>query len=106
MRTRWDVLRFTGFGALMGLTAALAITYLPIVLGGSGFYEHTDTLVVFAVVLAPLGAGIGALSAIVRGRAGTAPSGVLVAASVTAFAALLVVLWQMWAALSGAPSLF
>jgi hypothetical protein len=90
----------------MGLTAALAITYLPIVLGGSDFYEHTDTLVVFAIVLVPLGAGIGALWAIVRGRAGRAPSGARVAASVAAFAALLVVLWQLWAALTGAPSLF
>jgi hypothetical protein len=76
------------------------------VLAGQGYYEHTDALIAFTAVLVPLGAGAGALWAITRRPAAMAAGsrGWTIAAAV-AFVALLTLLWQAFAVLTGAPRL-
>jgi hypothetical protein len=98
-------LRSAGIGALVGLAAALTLTYLPALLAGTGTYESTDALFVFTAVLVPLGAGAGALWTAIRrpGRTAGAPRTAL---AVGAFAVLVALLWQMFAVLTGAPRLF
>lgn len=96
------VLRAAGLGALIGGATAATLTYLPRVLAGDGYDEAIDALAAFGMVLVPLGAGTGALVAAVRGEAdGHAPTRRIAAAF--CYLVLLLVLWYLWAVLTGAP---
>jgi hypothetical protein len=98
------VLRASALGALLGLVTAIALGSLPSVLAHD-FYEYTDALMVFSVVLVPLGAGVGGFIAGIRGQAGRPGLRARKAAIVAAFVLLVVVLWQLFARLTGVPGL-
>lgn len=46
-------------GALLGLLAALALTYFPLWQAGQGYYEAADSLVVYSIIFVLLGALVG-----------------------------------------------
>jgi hypothetical protein len=96
---------FVALGAVAGFVATLAFVYIPLYLAGNGYYEHTDSLLGMSVLLVPLGALIGAVSASVRPsnprKRSRARSGILVGA----FLVALWVLWELWSVVTGAPSL-
>lgn len=98
------ILRSAGWGALIGLAAAAALTYVPPAITGEGFSEHTDVLAVLVVVLVPFGAGVGASWGALRSPRGVSRR--RVAACLVALAVLVGVLWQVFAGLTGADGLF
>ena len=96
---------FIALGAIIGFVATLAFVYIPMYLAGSGYYEHTDSLLGMSVLLVPLGAFIGAVTASVRPRDLGKRSRTRTAIVLGAFVVELWALWELWSIVTGAPSL-
>jgi H+/Cl- antiporter ClcA len=102
----WKLLAFgVLIGAIVGLTAAVALAVLPDLLRGNDLYEYTDPMLVYALVLGPMGAAVGLLvSAVLSAR--RSPSPILLSVAFTLFMVMLIGTWKIWADMTGTPGPF
>ena len=104
---RW--LKHAGYGALIGtaiaVTAAFALAYLPDLIQGNAFYENSDALFVYTVVLVPICAAAGLLAGTMV-RAFRSPSPLRVTIALALFVLALVGGAQILAELTGTPGPF
>lgn len=97
------IARASGAGFSLGVLLAFAAAYLPDALSGNPPGESMDALLVFGLVLAPLGAGIGALGATVRTAKASPTPTLRIVTACTAFAILLVILGATWTHFTTGP---
>jgi hypothetical protein len=102
-------LKYAGYGALIGtaiaVTAAFALAYLPDLIQGNDFYENTDPLFVYTVVLVPICAAAGLLAGTMV-SAVRSPSPLRMAVALALLVLALLGGAQIWSELTGAPGLF
>ena len=102
-------LKHAGYGALIGtaiaVTAAFALAYLPRLIQGNGYYEATDPLLVYTVVLVPICAAAGLLAGTMV-SAVRSPSPLRLAIALALLVLALLGGAQIWSELTGAPGPF